>query len=253
MRDWNSGVLWIDERPLVKPSPPTPIGVPSSTFHLPAPPCNTPQSTDLTQPTFPLSMPLIHSLAVYCGSSPGNNPRFIQAAVQTGQTLAQRQIRLIYGGGGVGMMGAIADATLASGGHVTGIIPTFLDTRELKHPHVTDIHVTNTMHERKLLMVEKSQAFIALPGGYGTLDELFEVLTWAQLRIHQHPVGLLNVDGFFDPLLAFLDHLVSTDFLTAQDRARILTSTDINHLIDQFQTWTPPTDTKFHLARRVEI
>ena len=198
-------------------------------------------------------MPLIHSLAVYCGSSPGNDPRFIQAAIQTGQALAHRQIRLIYGGGGVGMMGAVADATLAAGGHVTGIIPTFLDTRELKHPHLTDLHVTTTMHERKLLMVEKSQAFIALPGGYGTLDELFEVLTWAQLRIHQHPVGLLNVDGFFDPLLAFLDHLVSTDFLTAQDRDRILTSSDINHLIDQLQAWTPPSDTKFHLARRVEI
>lgn len=151
------------------------------------------------------------------------------------------------------MMGAVADSTLAAGGQVTGIIPAFLDTRELKHPHLTDVHVTDTMHERKLLMVEKSQAFLALPGGYGTLDELFEVLTWAQLRIHQCPVGLLNVDGFFDHLLGFLDHLVTTEFLTSQDRARILTSPDIDSLIDQLQAWTPPSDTKFHLARRVEI
>lgn len=195
----------------------------------------------------------LSSVAVYCGSSPGNQPQFIEAAVTVGQTLAQRGIRLVYGGGGVGMMGAVADAALAAGGRVTGIIPHFLDTRELKHPHLTDIRVVQSMHERKLLMVEESQAFIALPGGFGTLDELFEVLTWAQLRIHQHPVGLLNIDGFFDPLLTFLDHLVTTAFLTAQDRARILTSPDIDTLLHQLQTWTPPSDTKFHLARRVTI
>lgn len=197
--------------------------------------------------------PPLTSLAVYCGSSPGNDTRFIQAAVQTGQALARRGIRLIYGGGGVGMMGAVADATLAGGGQVTGIIPAFLDTRELKHPHVTDMRVTSSMHERKQLMVEQSQAFLALPGGYGTLDELFEVLTWAQLRLHTHPVGLLNVDGFFDHLLGFLDHLVATGFLTAQDRSRVLTAQAIDPLLDALAAWTPPTDTKFHLARRVEI
>ena len=197
--------------------------------------------------------PPLSSLAVYCGSSPGNDPRFIQAAVQTGQALARRGIRLIYGGGGVGMMGAVADATLAGGGQVTGIIPAFLDTRELKHPHVTDMRVTSSMHERKLLMVEQSQAFLALPGGYGTLDELFEVLTWAQLRLHTHPVGLLNVDGFFDHLLGFLDHLVTTGFLSEQDRSRVLTAQAIDPLLDALAAWTPPTDTKFHLARRVEI
>jgi uncharacterized protein (TIGR00730 family) len=195
----------------------------------------------------------LRSIAVYCGSSPGNDPRFIQAAVAAGRALAGRGIRLVYGGGGVGMMGAVADAALAAGGSVTGVIPAFLDTRELKHPAVSDLRVTATMHERKLLMVGQSQAFLALPGGYGTLDELFEVLTWAQLRIHQHPVGLLNVDGFFDHLLAFLDHLVLTGFLTAQDRQRVLTSSDIDSLLDQLQAWTPPLDTKFHLARRVEI
>jgi uncharacterized protein (TIGR00730 family) len=195
----------------------------------------------------------LHSLAIYCGSSPGNDPHYVQAAVQTGQALARRGLRLVYGGGGVGIMGAVADAALAAGGQVTGIIPEFLDTRELKHPHVTDMRVTSSMHERKLLMVEQSQGFISLPGGFGTLDELFEVLTWAQLRLHQYPVGLLNVDGFFDHLLAFLDHLVTTAFLSAQDRARILSAPGIDPLLDQLQSWTPPADTKFHLARRVEI
>jgi uncharacterized protein (TIGR00730 family) len=195
----------------------------------------------------------LNSIAVYCGSSPGNEPRFIESAVQTGKALAQRGIHLIYGGGGVGLMGAVADAALTAGGQVTGVIPEFLDTRELKHPHVTDMHVTATMHERKLFMVENSQAFVALPGGYGTLDELFEVLTWAQLRIHSHPVGLLNVDGFFDHLLGFLDHLVTTGFLTAQDRARVLTAHTIEPLLDELAVWIPPSDTKFHLARRVEI
>lgn len=200
----------------------------------------------------PLAPPL-RSLAVYCGSSPGNDSRFVAAAVAAGKALARRGIRMVYGGGGVGLMGAVADAALAADGQVTGVIPAFLDTRELKHPGVTDMRVVATMHERKLMMVEESDAFIALPGGFGTLDELFEVLTWAQLRIHQHPVGLLNVDGFFDHLLGFLDHLVATAFLTAQDRARILTAPDIDSLLDQLATWTPPADTKFHLARRVEV
>ncbi len=200
-----------------------------------------------------MTSPSLPAIAVYCGSSPGNDPRFIAAAVATGRALAARGIRLVYGGGGVGLMGAVADAALAAGGSVTGIIPEFLDTRELKHPHITDMRVTATMHERKLLMVTESRAFLALPGGFGTLDELFEVLTWAQLRIHTQPIGLLNVDGFFNHLLGFLDHLVHTAFLTAQDRARILTSADIDDLLDQLERWTPPADTKFHLARRVEI
>ena len=188
-----------------------------------------------------------HSIAVYCGSSPGNDSRFIHSAVQAGRALARRDIRLVYGGGGVGMMGAVADAAL------TGVIPKFLDTRELKHPGVADMRVTASMHERKLLMVEQSQGFIALPGGFGTLDELFEILTWAQLGIHQHPVGLLNVDGFFDHLLGYLDHLVATGFLSGQDRGRVLTAVDIDTLLDLMAAWSPPADTKFHLARRVEI
>lgn len=199
-----------------------------------------------------MSVPALSSLAVYCGSSPGNDPAFARAAVAAGRALARRGVRVVYGGGGVGLMGALADAALAAGGRVTGIIPHFLDRRELKHPGVADMRVVRSMHERKLLMVEESRGFLALPGGYGTLDELFEVLTWAQLRLHQHPVGLLNVDGFFDHLLGFLDHLVASGFLSEQDRARVVTDSDIDALLDQLAAWTPP-DTKFHLARRVEV
>lgn len=195
----------------------------------------------------------IASIAVYCGSSPGNQPVFVQAAIATGRELARRGVRLVYGGGGVGLMGALADAALAAGGAVTGVIPEFLDTRELKHPNLADLHVVKSMHERKLLMVQESQAFIALPGGYGTLDELFEVLTWAQLGIHQGPIGLFNVEGFFDGLLVFLDRLVADGFLTPQDRNRIHIASRIKDLLDQLHDWQPPADTKFHLARRVEI
>ena len=195
----------------------------------------------------------LRSMAVYCGSSPGNDPVYAQAAVAAGQALARQGIRVIYGGGGVGMMGALADAVLAEGGQITGVIPHFLDTRELKHPQVEDMRVVGSMHERKLIMVEESQAFLALPGGYGTLDELFEVLTWAQLRLHQHPVGLLNVCGFFDPLMAFLEGAVQRGFLTAQDRDRVLMDSDVEVLLERLDAWQPPADTKFHLARRVEI
>lgn len=193
------------------------------------------------------------SIAVYCGSSPGNDALYVQAAIETGKMLAQQNIRLIYGGGGVGMMGIVADACLAAGGQVTGVIPTFLQTAELSHPHVTDMRVVESMHARKLLMVQESQGFIALPGGFGTLDELFEVLTWAQLGLHQHPVGLLNVNGFYDSLLVFLDRQVETGFLSLQDRSRVLAATDIGELIEQLSNWHPPSDTKFHLARRVNV
>lgn len=195
----------------------------------------------------------LRAVAVYCGSSPGNDPVFAHAAVTAGQALARRGIRVIYGGGGVGLMGALADTVLAAGGQITGVIPHFLDTRELKHPGVKDMRVVATMHERKLMMVEESQAFLALPGGYGTLDELFEVLTWAQLRLHQHPVGLLNVRGFFDPQMAFLDGAVAAGFLSRQDRDRLLMDSEMENLLERLANWQPPADTKFHLARRVEL
>ncbi len=194
-------------------------------------------------------MPLIQSLAVYCGSSPGNDPRYTAMARSVGRLIAERGIRLVYGGGGVGMMGAVADAALAGGGSVTGVIPHFLNTRKLKHAGVTDMREVETMHERKRIMVEESDAFLALPGGFGTLDELFEVLTWSQLAIHRLPVGLVNVDGFFDGLLHCLDGMTARGFLRIEDRRRLVSGEDPAVVLDRLTAWEPPPTLKFTLAR----
>ena len=196
---------------------------------------------------------MFRSLAIYCGSSPGNDICYARLAHATGSLLAQRGIRMVYGGGGVGMMGAAADGALAAGGDVVGVIPEFLDTRELKHPGVPDMRVVRTMHERKQLMVDLADGFIALPGGFGTLDELFEVLTWSQLAIHQHPIGVLNADGFFDGLLSCLDTMVSRGFLRQQDRDRLVSAETPESLLDVLAAWVPPTDLKFRLAKRADL
>jgi uncharacterized protein (TIGR00730 family) len=194
---------------------------------------------------------MFRSLAVYCGSSPGNDPRYVSMARAVGTLLAQRQIRLVYGGGGVGMMGAVADGALAAGGEVTGVIPEFLNTRELKHPGVADMRVVATMHERKMLMVDLSEGFISLPGGFGTLDELFEALTWSQLSIHSRPIGVINTDGYFDGLLSCLDGMVSRGFLRAEDRARLIAAGDIEGVLTAMSDWRAPSALKFSLARKV--
>src|SRR4051812_49148308 len=145
-------------------------------------------------------------VCVFCGSNPGARPEYAAAARAVGRALAERGRGLVYGGGNVGLMGVCADAALAAGGEVIGVIPDALQTAEVAHGGLTRLHVVRTMHERKALMADLSDAFAALPGGFGTLDELFEILTWAQLGIHAKPVAILNVAGFFDPLLAMLDH-----------------------------------------------
>ena len=170
-------------------------------------------------------------------------------AREVGGLLAGQGIRLVYGGGGVGMMGAVADGALAAGGEVTGVIPIFLDTRELKHAGVRDMRVVTTMHQRKQIMVEESEGFIALPGGFGTLDELFEALTWSQLAIHDRPVGILNVEGFFDGLLATLDAMVARGFLRAEDRGRVVAAETAGALLEAMAGWRPPGSLKFALAR----
>lgn len=194
---------------------------------------------------------MFSALAVYCGSSPGNAPEFVQLARETGRCLAARGIRLVYGGGGVGMMGAVADGALAAGGQVTGVIPEFLNTRELKHPGVPDMRVVRTMHERKRLMVELSGGFIALPGGFGTLDELFEVLTWSQLAIHACPIGVLNFEGYFDGILSCLDGMVDRGFLRLEDRSRLVAADTVEALLGAMENWEVPETLKFTLARRV--
>ncbi len=191
---------------------------------------------------------MFRSLAVYCGSSPGNDPRFVELARQAGELLAARGIRLVYGGGGTGMMGAVANGALAAGGEVTGVIPGFLNTRELKHPGVADMHMVDTMHERKMLMVDFAEGFVALPGGFGTLDELFEVLTWSQLAIHTKPIGLVNALGYFDGILACLDGMVERGFLRPEDRARLVDAESLEDLLVKMEEWRVPDTLKFVLA-----
>ena len=160
----------------------------------------------------------MRSICVFCGASAGHDPAYAAAADALGRELAARSIELVTGGGKVGLMGVVADAALAAGGRVTGIIPRSLEEREVAHRGLTRLHVVETLHERKALMHELSDAFIALPGGFGTLDELFETITWAQLGIHAKPIGLVNVSGYFDDLLAFVDGATAHGFVSEANR-----------------------------------
>jgi uncharacterized protein (TIGR00730 family) len=172
-------------------------------------------------------------LCVFCGSSKGARENYIHAAQRLGRELAARGIELVYGGGNVGLMGVVADAVLAAGGRVTGVIPEQLMARELGHTGIQDLRVVKTMHERKSLMAELSDGFIALPGGIGTYEEFFEVLTWAQLGIHAKPCALLNVDGFYDPVLRLLDHAVEERFVRAAHRELIVVEAEAAALLDR--------------------
>jgi len=158
----------------------------------------------------------------YCGSSAGNDPRFRAAAEELGTALARARIGVVYGGGRVGLMGAVADAALAAGGEVIGVIPAALAEREVAHQGLTQLHVVDSMHERKALMNELSAGFIALPGGFGTFEEFCEVVTWSQLGIHRKPCGLLNVAGYFDPLIAMFDRAVGQGFISDDNRAIVI-------------------------------
>ncbi|MEM7273053.1 MAG: TIGR00730 family Rossman fold protein [Actinomycetota bacterium] len=173
----------------------------------------------------------IRSLCVYCASSNGSNPAITAATEQLGRLLAKEHIELVYGGGAVGLMGLIADTVMAGGGRVTGIIPTPLMPREVAHRGITELVEVETMHERKAAMIERSDAFVALPGGFGTLEELAEVLTWAQLGIHDKPIGLLNVDGFYDPLLALFDRCITDRVLKEKNRTLLVDTADPNDLL----------------------
>ncbi|WP_263772598.1 TIGR00730 family Rossman fold protein [Propionivibrio soli] len=155
----------------------------------------------------------MRSVCVFCGSSSGHDAAFASAAASFGQLLASEGIELVWGGGNVGLMGVVADSVLSTGGRVYGVIPSFMEKRELAHPQATELVVVDSMHARKAAMAQRAEAFVALPGGYGTLDELFEIITWAQLHIHAKPVGLLNVRGFFDPLLAMVRHMSAEGFI----------------------------------------
>ncbi|MCK5942356.1 MAG: TIGR00730 family Rossman fold protein [Planctomycetes bacterium] len=178
----------------------------------------------------------IQSVCVYCGSQSGTDPAYADAARQMGDALAERGLRLVFGGGHVGMMGLLADRVLARGGEVIGVIPKALMRAEVAHDGLTELHVTEDMHQRKALMAEHSDAFVTLPGGLGTLEELFETWTWRQLRYHDKPLGLLNVNGYFDGLLDWLDHAVAKGYVRAPYREMLQVDTDPAALLDQLMS-----------------
>jgi uncharacterized protein (TIGR00730 family) len=177
---------------------------------------------------------------VFCGSSRGFSPVYVEAAQELGRTLAKNRIGLVYGGAHVGMMGALADAALAAGGHVTGVIPESLVAREIAHTQLSDLRIVSTMHQRKALMADLSDAFIALPGGFGTLDEFCEVLTWSQLGIHAKPCGLLNIAGYYDPLLALFDRAVHDGLLKPANRAMVIAETAAAPLLEKLSRGPVP-------------
>jgi len=185
-------------------------------------------------------VPALSSVCVFCGSNGGADPAYLAAAARTGQALAERGLRLVYGGGKVGMMGAIADAALEAGGEVVGVIPQSIFDLEIGHEGVTDLRVVASMHERKALMADLADAFVALPGGIGTFEELFEVFTWAQLGLHRKPLGLLDVAGYYAPLEAMLDHAVEQRFLRVETRAMLVRDDSLDALLERFADWSPP-------------
>lgn len=178
------------------------------------------------------------SIVVYCASSLGVNPVYNEVAVELGQKMAARNIRLIYGGGGYGLMGNVADAVLQNGGEVTGVIPNFLADLEVAHSTLTEIHFVETMHERKYRMVQLAKGVIALPGGYGTLDELFEILAWRQLKLYDGPIAIVNTNGYYDLILRQLDRMVADGFLKAENRDLLLVAESVDEVLDMVaQFW----------------
>lgn len=189
-------------------------------------------------------------VCVYCGSSPGLDERYADAAKALGRHLVAIGADLVYGGASKGLMGVLADTVLEGGGKVRGVIPQSLVDKEVAHHDLTELHVVSTMHERKTLMAAISDGFVALPGGYGTLEEIIEVLTWGQLQFHEKPCGLLNVNGYFDPLLAFLDHAANEGFLRAEHRQMLLVADTPAELLGLFDQYQPPVTRKWRDSAR---
>ena len=188
---------------------------------------------------------IFKSICVFCGSSFGSRPIYLETAQNVGRILAERGIQLVYGGGCVGLMGAMADTALQHGGRVIGVIPESLVAKEVAHKGLPDLRVVESMHERKALMAGLSDAFIALPGGFGTYEEFCEVLTWGQLGLHRKPFGLLNVAGFYDPLLALFDHAVAEEFIRPVHRDLVTVETDFEKLLERLANFQPPAIAKW--------
>src|SRR5664279_280319 len=206
-----------------------------------APNGEAPYSHALTNPQRAISkMQKLTSLCVYCGSSSGRIETYANAARALAQAMVERGIRLVYGGARVGIMGAVADEVLRLDGKAVGVIPESLMRKELAHAGLTELHVTPSMHARKTLMAELADGFVALPGGIGTFEEIFEVWTWAQLGFHSKPCGLLNVAGYYDGLSAFLDHAANEQFVRADQRKMLVVESEPAALLDRFASYTPP-------------
>lgn len=182
----------------------------------------------------------LKQVVVFCASSPGHESIFMESARMVGEVLVSRDIKLVYGGGRVGLMGAIADSVMANDGAVYGVIPKFLNSKEIGHRDITQLLEVDTMHERKAKMNLLCDGVIALPGGFGTMEELFEMLTWGQLGLHQKPIGLLNVDGFYDHLILFIEHMVKTGLLKKENQEMLLFANDIHELIDKMEAYKAP-------------
>ena len=182
----------------------------------------------------------LDAICVYCAASPGTDPVYLETAAALGHLLAQEGIRLVYGGGAVGLMGMVADACLSSGGEVTGIIPSGLFSREVAHPNVTELIEVDSMHQRKQLMYERSDAFVALPGGLGTLEELAEMATWGQLGIHRHPIAVVNVADYWTPLRQWMDHAVEVGLLKPANRDLVAWVDDLDHLLPTLRAYDVP-------------
>jgi uncharacterized protein (TIGR00730 family) len=180
-------------------------------------------------------------VCVFCGSSPGARPEYVRAAEGVGRALAERGLGLVYGGAGVGLMGKLAETVIRGGGEVIGVMPAALAEKEVVFKDLPDLRIVGSMHERKALMADLADGFVALPGGLGTLEEFFEVLTWAQLGIHTKPCGLLNVCSYFDDIVAFLDRAVKEIFIRAEHRTMLLVHEDPSELLQQFELYEPPT------------
>ena len=180
------------------------------------------------------------NLCVFCGSNAGADPIYTQAAQELGKLMAERDMTLVYGGGNVGLMGVIADECLNHGGKVIGVIPNFLQDKEVGHDGLTKMIVVKTMHERKQIMADLSDGFVAMPGGFGTMDELCEILTWSQLGLHSNPIGLLNINGYYDHLKILFDHMVDQRFLHPQNRATVLSHSQPEQLLRMMDQYEPP-------------
>ncbi len=179
-------------------------------------------------------------ITVFCGASAGNSPEYIEQAKELGETLAKNNIELVYGGARIGLMGAVADAVLANGGRVSGVLPDFLKSKEIAHSSLTELIIVKSMHERKTKMNDISDGVIALPGGFGTMDELFEMLTWAQLGLHQKPIGLLNTNGYYDGLVELIQSMTNKGFVSTMNQSMLTVSESIDELLSKMKNYKPP-------------